>query len=59
MHLPYGRCMANYLEVIHKSCMLHMYLFQVFALVRYSDDPQKFSIEYSTGHVRRYAATER
>jgi len=32
---------------------------QVFALIRYSDDPQRFSIEYSNGQVRRYAATER
>jgi len=34
-------------------------LCDVFALIRYSDDPQRFSIEYSNGQVRRYAATER
>ena len=34
-------------------------LLQVFALIRYSDDPQRFSIEYSNGTVKRYSATER
>ena len=24
MYLPYGQCMANYLEVIRKSCMLSL-----------------------------------
>ena len=47
---------------------LHIYIFhnlllpsssQVFALIRYTDDPQKFSIEYSSGPIRRYAATDR
>ena len=31
----------------------------MFALIRYTDDPQKFSIEYSSGPIRRYAATDR
>ena len=34
-------------------------LCDVFALVRYSDDPQRFTIEYSSGKVRRYTATDR
>ena len=34
-------------------------LCEVFALVRYSDDPQRFTIEYSSGHVKRYSATDR
>ena len=34
-------------------------LCEVFALVRYSDDPQRFTIEYSSGRVKRYSATDR
>lgn len=34
-------------------------LCEVFALVRYSDDPQRFTIEFSNGHVKRYSATDR
>ena len=34
-------------------------LCDVFALIRYSDDPQRFTIEYSSGSVRRYTATDR
>ena len=34
-------------------------LCEVFALIRYSEDPQRFTIEYSNGHKTRYAATER
>ncbi len=37
---------------------MYIYL-QVFALVRYADDPQRFSIEYNTGAVRRYSSTDR
>ena len=32
---------------------------QVFALVRYVEDPQRFSIEYSNGKISRYTATDR
>ena len=32
---------------------------QVFALVRYPDDPQRFSIEYTNGLTRKYTSTER
>ena len=32
---------------------------QVFALIRYTDDPQRFSIEYVNDVVRKYSATER
>ena len=32
---------------------------QVFALIRYTNDPQRFSIEYVNGIVRKYSATER
>ena len=32
---------------------------QVFALIRYPDDPQRFCIEYVSGVVRRYSSTER
>ena len=34
-------------------------LCEVFALVRYSDDPQRFTIEFSSGKVKRYSATDR
>jgi DnaJ family protein C protein 13 len=34
-------------------------LCEVFALVRYSDDPQRFTIEFSSGRVKRYSATDR
>lgn len=32
---------------------------QVFALIRYRDDPQRFSVEYVNGVIRKYSATER
>lgn len=31
----------------------------VFALIRYADDPQNFGIEYVTGAYRRYSCTDR
>ena len=31
----------------------------IFALVRYTDDPQLFTVEYCRGVVRRYSSTER
>ncbi|CAI8019165.1 DnaJ homolog subfamily C member 13 [Geodia barretti] len=34
-------------------------LSEVFALIRYTNDPQRFSIEYVNGIVRKYSATER
>ena len=34
-------------------------LCEVFALVRYSDDPQRFTIEFSSGRIKRYSATDR
>ncbi|XP_017781227.1 PREDICTED: dnaJ homolog subfamily C member 13 [Nicrophorus vespilloides] len=34
-------------------------LCHIFALVRYNDNPQMFSIEYLNGHVRTYNATDR
>ena len=38
---------------------VHTLCSQVFALIRYPDDPQRFSIEYTNGVLRRYAATDR
>ena len=37
----------------------HPLLVQVFALIRYPEDPQRFSIEYSNGVIRKYSSTER
>lgn len=34
-------------------------LSDVFALIRYRDDPQRFSVEYVNGVIRKYSATER
>ena len=34
-------------------------LSDVFALVRYEEDPQNFGIEYVTGIYRRYSSTDR
>lgn len=34
-------------------------LCNVFALIRYPEDPQNFAVEYITGIVRRYTCTDR
>ena len=34
-------------------------LCNVFALIRYQEDPQNFAVEYATGIVRRYTCTDR
>eukprot|EP01029_Cantina_marsupialis_P011436 TRINITY_DN254_c0_g1_i11.p1 TRINITY_DN254_c0_g1~~TRINITY_DN254_c0_g1_i11.p1 ORF type:complete len:2390 (-),score=794.21 TRINITY_DN254_c0_g1_i11:807-7976(-) len=41
------------------SCVSARKLTEIFALVRYWDDPKKFGVEYTNGQIRRYTAGDR
>ncbi len=70
-HLPYlpamcsGCPMVVFAAMVFVVCycchvlLLFIVYCQVFALVRYTEDPQRFSIEYSDGKISRYTATDR
>lgn len=51
-------CLVERDKATYSVATLHP-LSDVFALIRYADDPQNFGIEYVTGAYRRYSCADR
>lgn len=51
-------CLVERDKATYSVTTLHP-LHDVFALIRYTDDPQNFGIEYVTGAYRRYSCADR
>ena len=59
VHVPSLSKKKNVIEQESAAIVTIRPLADIFAIIRYADDAQKFSLEYKSGVIRRYTSTER